>query len=40
MEATSKRRWAAPQVRPITDAGSRADQRDVPVANGGSVAPN
>ncbi len=34
MAAPSKRVWTAPEVRPITEAGSRADQRDVPPANG------
>jgi hypothetical protein len=33
MEPT-KRQWTAPAAKPITEAGSRADQRDVPPENG------
>ena len=29
-----KREWTPPQVRPLTNAGSRADQADVPAENG------
>jgi len=30
----TKRAWSAPQVRPLTDSGSRADVPDLPVQNG------
>ncbi len=43
MEPT-KRQWTAPAAKPITEAGSRADERDVPPANGvpgpSELAPN
>jgi len=40
METDRKASWARPVARPLTEVGSRADLRDVPVQNGGSGQEN
>jgi hypothetical protein len=34
MTAGDKRQWTPPEVRPLTETGSRADQQDVAAQNG------